>query len=176
MNKSKRIEPGPGQESVWDYPRPPRLEESSKHIQVIFNGVVIADTRRALNLASGIGELKPIGALSGGIAREGFARPESLRRLLDESQHTRQRFEGCPISTKVRVFPAGTHLLVRAAGETLQQYAPIFADADGQRGATVLVGRAKARPFPVAGWLDLFEPGKNCFNRWFRYNAHTNPF
>jgi uncharacterized protein (DUF427 family) len=47
MNKSKRIEPGPGQESVWDYPRPPRLEESSKHIQVIFNGVVVAETRRA---------------------------------------------------------------------------------------------------------------------------------
>ena len=43
----KRIEPGPGQESVWDYPRPPRLEDSNKHIQVIFNGQVIADTRRA---------------------------------------------------------------------------------------------------------------------------------
>src|SRR6476661_6547252 len=42
-----RIEPGPGQESVWDYPRPPRLEETPKHIQIIFNGVVIADTRRA---------------------------------------------------------------------------------------------------------------------------------
>jgi uncharacterized protein (DUF427 family) len=37
----------PGQESVWDYPRPPRLEPSQKHIQVIFNGIVIADTRRA---------------------------------------------------------------------------------------------------------------------------------
>jgi uncharacterized protein (DUF427 family) len=47
MQKHKRIEPGPGQESVWDYPRPPRLEESHKHIQVIFNGVVIADTHRA---------------------------------------------------------------------------------------------------------------------------------
>jgi uncharacterized protein (DUF427 family) len=47
MQKHQRIEPGPGQESVWDYPRPPRLEESGKHIQVIFNGVVIADTRRA---------------------------------------------------------------------------------------------------------------------------------
>jgi uncharacterized protein (DUF427 family) len=47
MNKHKRIEPGPGQESVWDYPRPPRLEENSKHIQVFFNGVVIAETRRA---------------------------------------------------------------------------------------------------------------------------------
>ena len=43
----KRIEPGPGQESVWDYPRPPRLEDSDKHIQVIFNGVTIADTHRA---------------------------------------------------------------------------------------------------------------------------------
>ena len=47
MSQGKRIEPGPGQESVWDYPRPPRLEESDKYIQVIFNGVVIADSRRA---------------------------------------------------------------------------------------------------------------------------------
>lgn len=43
----KRITPGPGQESVWDYPRPPRVEDSIRHIRVIFNGVVIAATRRA---------------------------------------------------------------------------------------------------------------------------------
>jgi uncharacterized protein (DUF427 family) len=42
-----RIEPGPGQESVWDYPRPPRVEDSTKHVQVVFGGVIIADTRRA---------------------------------------------------------------------------------------------------------------------------------
>ncbi len=47
VNHGKRIEPGPGQESVWDYPHPPRLEESHKHIKVIFNGVVIAETERA---------------------------------------------------------------------------------------------------------------------------------
>ena len=47
MQRQKRIEPGPGQESVWDYPRPPRLEDSIKHIQVLCNGVVIADTHRA---------------------------------------------------------------------------------------------------------------------------------
>lgn len=47
MSPPQRIVPGPGQESVWDYPRPPRLEDSARHIQVIFNGVVIADTRRA---------------------------------------------------------------------------------------------------------------------------------
>jgi uncharacterized protein (DUF427 family) len=32
---------------VWDYPRPPRVEDVSKQIQVVFNGVTIADTREA---------------------------------------------------------------------------------------------------------------------------------
>jgi uncharacterized protein (DUF427 family) len=45
--KRTRVEPGPGQESVWDYPRPPRVEDSPKHIQVVFNGVTIADTYAA---------------------------------------------------------------------------------------------------------------------------------
>lgn len=43
----KRIQPKPDQESVWDYPRPPRVEETAKRIRVIFNGEVIADTTRA---------------------------------------------------------------------------------------------------------------------------------
>ena len=43
----KRIEPGPGQESVWDYPRPPRLEATDKRVQVFFNGEQIAETRGA---------------------------------------------------------------------------------------------------------------------------------
>lgn len=37
----------PGQESVWDYPRPPRLEPTAKHIQVIHNDLIIVDTHRA---------------------------------------------------------------------------------------------------------------------------------
>ena len=44
---TRRIEPAPGQESVWDYPRPPRLEDSDKHIRIVFGGVTIADTHRA---------------------------------------------------------------------------------------------------------------------------------
>ena len=43
----QRIEPEPGQESVWDYPRPPRVEGTTQHVRVIFNGEVIADTLRA---------------------------------------------------------------------------------------------------------------------------------
>ncbi|MAS34691.1 MAG: hypothetical protein CL610_11835 [Anaerolineaceae bacterium] len=46
----KRTEPGPGQESVWDYPRPPRVEPTTRRIRVAFNGVVIADTQRAIRV------------------------------------------------------------------------------------------------------------------------------
>ena len=34
-------------ESVWNYPRPPRLEPTTRHIRVVFDGALIAETRRA---------------------------------------------------------------------------------------------------------------------------------
>jgi uncharacterized protein (DUF427 family) len=37
----------PGQESVWDYPRPPRAEPTTRHIRILHRGVVLADTRAA---------------------------------------------------------------------------------------------------------------------------------
>jgi uncharacterized protein (DUF427 family) len=46
----RRIEPGPGQESVWDYPRPPALEATSSHLRVEFGGLTIADTTRAFRI------------------------------------------------------------------------------------------------------------------------------
>ena len=36
--------PGPGQESVWDYPRPPRLERTSERVEVELGGRVVAST------------------------------------------------------------------------------------------------------------------------------------
>jgi uncharacterized protein (DUF427 family) len=42
----KRQIPGPGQESVWDYPRPPRIEAVSRALQVELAGVVVARTTR----------------------------------------------------------------------------------------------------------------------------------
>ena len=36
---------GPGQESVWDYPRPPRIEPSTEEIEIRLGGEVIARTR-----------------------------------------------------------------------------------------------------------------------------------
>jgi uncharacterized protein (DUF427 family) len=35
----RRIEPGQGLESVWDYPRPPRVEDVDKKVKVVFGGV-----------------------------------------------------------------------------------------------------------------------------------------
>lgn len=37
-------------ESIWDYPRPPRLERSHRHITVEFAGEIIAETDRALRV------------------------------------------------------------------------------------------------------------------------------
>ncbi|MGH9069674.1 MAG: DUF427 domain-containing protein [Acidimicrobiales bacterium] len=46
-----RREPvGPGQESVWDYPRPPRLEHEARQITVVLGGVCVADTLAALRV------------------------------------------------------------------------------------------------------------------------------
>ena len=45
-----RIEPGPGQESVWDYPRPPALDPTDAHVKVEFAGATVADTHRAIRV------------------------------------------------------------------------------------------------------------------------------
>ena len=37
----------PGQESVWDYPRPAITEPTTRHIQIIHRGVILADSRSA---------------------------------------------------------------------------------------------------------------------------------
>lgn len=47
MKRPMPFKPAAGQESVWDYPRPPRREKTSKRLQVIFAGQTVADTRRA---------------------------------------------------------------------------------------------------------------------------------
>ena len=45
-----RIEPGTGQESVCDYPRPPLVEPSSRRVRVIVDGETIADSTRAVRV------------------------------------------------------------------------------------------------------------------------------
>lgn len=43
-------EPKPGQESVWDYPRPPICRGDKRRITVVLDRHVIADTRNAMRV------------------------------------------------------------------------------------------------------------------------------
>ena len=42
-----RIAPGPGQESVWDYPRPPACLPSDRHVVIRHGELLVAETHRA---------------------------------------------------------------------------------------------------------------------------------
>ena len=44
------IEPGPGQESVWDYPRPPALVRDYRHVEVRAGDRVIAETESSFRV------------------------------------------------------------------------------------------------------------------------------
>lgn len=48
--RPKPITPKAGQESVWDYPRPPLVEPRSERVVVRFGGQVIADTTDAVRV------------------------------------------------------------------------------------------------------------------------------
>jgi uncharacterized protein (DUF427 family) len=50
FGRPQRIEPGPGQESVWDYPRPPAIVPSTARIRVIHRGVTVVDTTRSVRM------------------------------------------------------------------------------------------------------------------------------
>lgn len=44
MRRPRADPAGPGQESVWDYPRPPRAERVRRRAVLRYGGVVVADT------------------------------------------------------------------------------------------------------------------------------------
>ena len=47
--------PGPGQESVWDFPRPPRVEAETRRVRVVLGGRTVAETVRALRIVETAG-------------------------------------------------------------------------------------------------------------------------
>lgn len=50
MHRPIPVIPGPGRESVWDYPRPPAIEPVERHIRVVADELVVADTVRAIRV------------------------------------------------------------------------------------------------------------------------------
>ena len=80
----KRIAPNPGQESVWDYPKPPSYRRVKNHILIEFDGKVIAETTRAIR------------NLQMGIAPVYYIPPEDVRLgyLIRSERHSHCRFKG----------------------------------------------------------------------------------
>ncbi len=50
MRRPEPLPPAAGQESVWDYPRPPRVEGVSERVTIRFGGELIAETTDALRV------------------------------------------------------------------------------------------------------------------------------
>ena len=50
MKRPQPITPRQGQESVWDYPRPPRVERTTERVVVRLGGEVIVDTTDAVRV------------------------------------------------------------------------------------------------------------------------------
>ncbi|MGV1007697.1 MAG: DUF427 domain-containing protein [Dermatophilaceae bacterium] len=64
---------GPGQASVWDYPRPPMVVPSSERIRVVLGGQVIAEATAALRVLET--SHPPTYYLPAGAFRNGALRP-----------------------------------------------------------------------------------------------------
>jgi uncharacterized protein (DUF427 family) len=45
-----RVVPLPGKESVWDYPRPPRIEPATRNVRIEFEGVTIVSSPNAVRV------------------------------------------------------------------------------------------------------------------------------
>lgn len=71
-SRPKPERPGPGQESVWDYPRPPQLERSPALVEITFGGVQIVRTTaswRVLETSHPPVHYVPIDAVTPGVLR-----------------------------------------------------------------------------------------------------------
>jgi flavin-dependent dehydrogenase len=51
-------------------------------------------------------------------SKMGLTRPERLHNILTETRHTQERFKSAQFSARVRVFPAGSHCLQHATGDS----------------------------------------------------------
>ena len=69
-----RVPPGPGQESVWDFPRPPRLEPVGEMVRVELGGREIVRSTRALQVKETSHPptvYVPLAGVAGGVLQRG---------------------------------------------------------------------------------------------------------
>ena len=80
-SRPARIAPGPGQESVWDYPRPPRQEPVPERLRVIFAGKTVAESSRCVRVLET--SHPPVYYFPPGDVRRDFLTPASGRSICE---------------------------------------------------------------------------------------------
>jgi uncharacterized protein (DUF427 family) len=155
--------PREGQESVWDYPRPPALVPSSRHVVIRFGGVVVADSRRAWRVLET--SHPPTWYVPRADVTPGLLRPSSARSTLCE-------WKGAATYWDV-VTPTGT---LEAALWSYEDPTPGFADLAGAvtgypARLECTVDGEKVRPQEggfYGGWItdDVAGPFKGVPGSW----------
>jgi len=78
---AERVVPRADQESVWDYPRPPRLAPSSRLVRIAFDGTEIARSGRAIRVLETAGA--PVWYLPPEDVRTDLLAPSARRSLCE---------------------------------------------------------------------------------------------
>jgi uncharacterized protein (DUF427 family) len=156
---------GPGQESVWAYPRPPALAPSHEHVVVRFGGETIAESRRAIRVLetshAPVYYLPPDDVRPGvlePIARQTFCEFKGVASYADVVAADRRAAAACwwyaaptaafaPIAGWIAFYPSRMDL-VTVDGETVR---PVGGDVYGSWVTSRVVGPFKGGP-GTEGW------------------------
>jgi uncharacterized protein (DUF427 family) len=142
------VPPGPGEESVWDYPRPPRLETVSRHIRVEHADRLVARSAKALRVCETAGP--PVYYTPpAGVHRE-WLEPAPLRTSCEwkgEAHYWHLRFDDTFVENVAWSYPAPF-----PGYEGLRDHLAFFAG----RVDACFVGDARVVPQPggfYGGWI-----------------------
>ena len=145
---------GPGQESVWAYPRPAVAQASTRHIRIVHRGEVVADTRRAVRTLET--SHPPTYYVPREDVTEGALRPTSRRSMCEwkgQAVYFDVLAAGDVFAEAAWSYPAPTPALSPLAGHVAFYAAPFDACfVDGER----------VTPQPggfYGGWITSHEAG-----------------
>lgn len=91
MSQPARVEPGRGQESAWDYPRPPVVVPSTRRVRVEHGGRVVAETTSAVRVLETAGA--PVWYVPRSDVRTEFLRPVPRKSTVCEWKGTASYFD-----------------------------------------------------------------------------------
>jgi uncharacterized protein (DUF427 family) len=152
-----RVPPGAGQESVWDYPRPPRVAPDDRTVRVVFNGVTVAESSRAIRVLETAGA--PVWYLPPDDVRMDLLEPID-RRTVCEWKGDASYFD-LRVGDRVARSAAWTYRRPRPGYESITDHVAFYAG----RVDAAFVGAERATPQPgdfYGGWItsDVVGPFK----------------